>query len=71
VARPPSVFVRELSPGEGAQLRQLSRRHKQFAIRQRAQILLASATPSPLSARAEIEGCDLIGPSLELRGAEL
>ncbi len=44
MARPPSVFVRELSPDEGQRLRQLSRRHKQFPIRQRAQILLASAT---------------------------
>jgi hypothetical protein len=30
VTRPPSVFVRELSPDEGQRLRQLSRRHKQF-----------------------------------------
>lgn len=44
MARRPSVFVRELSPDEGQRLRSLSRRHKQFAIRQRAQILLASAT---------------------------
>jgi transposase len=44
VARPPSVFVRGLTPDEGQRLRSLSRRHKQFPIRQRAQILLASAT---------------------------
>ena len=44
MARPPSVFVRDLTPDEGQQLRSLSRRHKQFPIRQRAQILLASAT---------------------------
>lgn len=44
MARPPSVFVRELSPDEGQRLRHLARRHKQFPIRQRAQILLASAT---------------------------
>jgi transposase len=44
MARPPSVFVRELSPDEGQRLRSLSRRHKQFPIRQRAQIVLASAT---------------------------
>jgi transposase len=44
VARPPSVFVRELTPEEGRRLRELSRRHKQFPIRQRAQVLLASAT---------------------------
>ena len=30
MTRPPSVFVRELSPDEGQRLRQLSRRHKQF-----------------------------------------
>lgn len=44
VARSPSVFVRELTPEEGTKLRSLSRRSKYFAIRQRAQILLASAT---------------------------
>jgi transposase len=44
VARSPSVFTRELTPEEGARLRSLSRRSKYFAIRQRAQILLASAT---------------------------
>src|SRR5438874_13361099 len=44
VGRPPSVFVRELTPDEGQRLRGLSRRHKQFPVRQRAQILLASAT---------------------------
>lgn len=44
MARPPSVFVRELTPDEGQRLRSMSRRHKQFPIRQRAQILLASAT---------------------------
>lgn len=42
MARGPSVFVRELTPEEGVKLRNVSRRHKQFAIRQRAQILLAS-----------------------------
>ncbi len=44
VARSPSVFVRELTPEEASKLRSLSRRSKYFAIRQRAQILLASAT---------------------------
>ncbi len=44
MARPPSVFVRELAPEEGQKLRNLSRRSKHFAVRQRAQILLASAT---------------------------
>jgi transposase len=42
LARPPSVFVRDLSPEEGAQLRRLSRQSRVFAVRQRAQILLAS-----------------------------
>jgi transposase len=42
MARPPSVYVRELTPEEGQQLRRLSRRSKVFATRQRAQILLAS-----------------------------
>jgi transposase len=42
--RQPSVFVRELRPAEGAQLKRIARTAKQFARRQRAQILLASAT---------------------------
>jgi transposase len=42
--RQPSVFVRELGPAEGTQLRRIARTAKQFARRQRAQILLASAT---------------------------
>src|SRR5439155_333511 len=42
MARRPSVYVRELTPEEGQQLRRLSRRSKVFATRQRAQILLAS-----------------------------
>ena len=42
MARPPSVFVRNLSPDEAARLRQMSRRSKVFALRQRAQIILAS-----------------------------
>ena len=41
--RQPSVFVRQLSPAEGAQLKRIARTAKQFARRQRAQILLASA----------------------------
>jgi transposase len=41
--RQPSVFVRPLSPAEGAQLKRVARTAKQFARRQRAQILLASA----------------------------
>lgn len=42
--RPPSVFVRPLSPQEGNRLKSLSRRAKHFSTRQRAGILLASAT---------------------------
>jgi hypothetical protein len=42
LARPPSVFVRDLSPEEGMRLRRISRQSKVFALRQRAQILLAS-----------------------------
>lgn len=42
--RPPSVFVRELAPVEGQRLKRLARRAKHYATRQRAQILLASAT---------------------------
>ncbi len=42
--RPPSVFVRELSPHEGERLRRMSKRAKHFSTRQRAAILLASNT---------------------------
>jgi Winged helix-turn helix len=41
--RQPSVFVRQLLPAEGAQLKRIARTATQFARRQRAQILLASA----------------------------
>jgi transposase len=44
VMRPPSVFVRQLSPEEGQRLKRLSRRAKHFSTRQRAGIVLASAT---------------------------
>jgi transposase len=44
VMRPPEVFVRELSPEEGARLKQISKRAKYQAKRQRAMIVLASAT---------------------------
>jgi transposase len=56
MARPPSVFVRELTTDEGQRLRSLSRTHKQYAIRQRAAILLASATgmAPPQIARAHL-----------------
>ncbi len=42
MARPVSVFVRELSVEEAQRLRRISRQSKVFALRQRAQILLAS-----------------------------
>jgi transposase len=42
--RPPEVFVRELAPHEGQRLKRLSKRAKHAATRQRASILLASAT---------------------------
>jgi transposase len=44
VMRPPEVFVREPSPEEGARLKQVSKRAKYQATRQRAMIVLASAT---------------------------
>ena len=45
--RPPEVFVRELSPEEGARLKQVSKRAKYQSKRQRAMILLASSTGMP------------------------
>ena len=42
--RPPEVFVSELSPEEGARLKQISKRAKYQSKRQRAMILLASST---------------------------
>ena len=42
--RPPEVFVRELAPAEGQRLKRLSKRAKHASTRQRASILLASAT---------------------------
>ena len=42
--RPPEVFVRELSPQEGARLKSISKRAKYQSKRQRAMILLASST---------------------------
>ena len=42
LARPASVFVRDLNPDEAMRLRRMSRQSKVFALRQRAQILLAS-----------------------------
>jgi hypothetical protein len=46
VARPVSVFVRALSEDEAVKLRRISRQSKVFALRQRAQILLASDSRS-------------------------
>jgi hypothetical protein len=53
VAGPASVFVRELMPEEAVKLRWISRRSKVFALRQRAQIVLASdgGSASPEIAR--------------------
>ena len=45
--RPPEVFVRELSPEEGARLKQISKRAKYQSKRQRAAILLASSVGMP------------------------
>ncbi len=45
--RPPEVFVRELSPEEGARLKSVSKRAKDQSKRQRAMILLASSTGMP------------------------
>ena len=42
--RPPSVFVRPLAALEGQRLKRLSRQAKHSSTRQRAAILLASAT---------------------------
>jgi transposase len=44
VMRPPEVFVRELAPHEGQRLKRLSKESKVASTRQRASILLASAT---------------------------
>jgi transposase len=53
VMRPPEVFVHELSPEEGARLKSISKRARYQSKRQRAMILLASATgmPAPQIAR--------------------
>jgi transposase len=42
--RPPDVFVRELTPDEGARLKSVSKRAKYQSKRQRAMIVLASST---------------------------
>jgi transposase len=56
--RQPSVFVRELRPQEGAQLKRISRTATQFARRQRAQILLASASGMSASQIAQVVRTD-------------
>jgi len=52
------VFVRELSPEEAIKLRRLSRTSKVFAVRQRAQILLASDSRSSAPEIARVLGTD-------------
>jgi transposase len=56
--RQPSVFVRELSPAEGAQLKRIARTATHFARRQRAQILLASAAGMGAAQIAQVVGSD-------------
>lgn len=56
--RPPEVFVRELAPGEGMQLRSISRRAEYQSKRERAMIVLASATGRPVPQTAELVGTD-------------
>src|SRR5262245_98575 len=46
MARPASVFVRDLTEEEAVRLRRISRQSKVFALRQRAQIVLASDSRS-------------------------
>lgn len=54
MARSPSVFVRDLTPEEGRKLQELSRRSTRAATRQRAHILLASATRMSAGKIAEL-----------------
>ncbi len=56
--RPPDVFVRELSPEEGSRLRGISRKAKYQSKRQRAMILLASATGMSAPQIAELVRSD-------------
>jgi len=58
VMRPPEVFVRELSPEEGARLKQVSKRAKYQSKRQRAMIVLASSTGMPASQIAAVVRTD-------------
>ena len=54
MARPASVFVRGLAPEESEKLRRMSRQSKVFAIRQRAQIVLASDSACPAPQIAQV-----------------
>ena len=54
MSRPASVFVRDLSPDEAQKLRRMSRQSKEFALRQRAQILLASDARSTVPEIARV-----------------
>lgn len=56
--RPPEVFVRELSLDEGQRLRSISRRAKYQSKRERAMILLASATGMSAPEIAELVRTD-------------
>ena len=56
--RPPEVFVRELSPEEGARLKSISKRAKYQSKRQRAMILLASSTGMPVPQIAAVVRSD-------------
>ena len=56
--RPPEVFVRELTPEEGHRLKSISRRAKYQAKRQRAMVVLASATGMPAPQIAEVVRSD-------------
>lgn len=58
MARPASVFVRALLPDEAQQLRRVSRHSKVFALRQRAQIVLASDARSTAPEIARVLGTD-------------
>lgn len=54
MARPASVFVRGLTEEEAVKLRAISRRSKVFALRQRAQIILASDSASSAPQIAQV-----------------
>lgn len=54
VSRPASVFVRPLNGEEAVKLRRVSRQSKVFALRQRAQIVLASDARSTASEIARV-----------------